>query len=87
MMLFILKSAMLNLVCTSSVYAFDAPFLRGSAGVSLCYLLSVKSDFEAPIDEKSLTPPLRCFLQVHVEEVQDYCQSGQATGQNEAKKM
>jgi hypothetical protein len=49
MTFFILKSAILNLVYTSSVCAFDVPFLRGSAGVSLSYLLSVASNFEAPI--------------------------------------
>ena len=49
MTFFILKSAILTFVYISSVCAFDVPFLRGSAGVSLSYLLSVASNFEAPI--------------------------------------
>jgi hypothetical protein len=68
MMIFILKSTIMASVYTSSVYAFDAPAIRGSAGVRPRSVLSVPSKFPGshnrylsrPLPSVSLLFPKRC---------------------------
>ena len=69
------------------MYAFNVPFLRGSACISLCYLLSVASNFEAPIVLTIYDTSLLFLWQVRVEETHDYCQSGHAAVKNEVEKL